>query len=214
MNEKRELVDPQLPLALLRAVRRQDTPAELLPDEDPEQSFPHRLGLSDVVERQIREFERLVRRRRNVEAPQVEALLRLIARRPDAETVFDAAGRSLARLTLQGAGRVRRLARHLPSPIRYRAAARALRSAHGSVLIAARATVHHSPFELRTDDALTARADPHGTACRLYGALATAVMELHGTEPGTVVHFACEARGDDSCVWQTATPAIEARSAE
>ncbi|MEE8517979.1 MAG: hypothetical protein V3S98_02505, partial [Dehalococcoidia bacterium] len=86
-------VDPRLPLALLEAVQEQDTPPELLPDEQPELSFPQRLGLSGVVLDQVREFRRLVKKRRKVEIDQVEALLELVARRSDAHEIFDATGR-------------------------------------------------------------------------------------------------------------------------
>lgn len=201
MNAARD-ADARLPLALLRAVRQRDMPPELLPDEDLEVSFPQRFGLSGVVDRQIQEFGRLARRGRRVDLPQIEALLRLIARRPDAEHVFDAAGRNLAENAVGGWGRMRELARHLPESLRYRVAARTLRSSLGDVLIAGQAMVVPSPFELKADDSLTARIDPEGRACRLYGAMTGRVVEIHGLEGGAVVHPECEARGDEACVWR------------
>ena len=44
-------------LRLLEVVREHDLPAELLAQEDPAQTIPRRLGLSDAVERQIRSYE-------------------------------------------------------------------------------------------------------------------------------------------------------------
>lgn len=208
MSADHQPIDPQLPLALLLAVRRQDTPGDLLPDENPERSFPGRLGLSDVVERQIREFRRLARRHRRVEVDQVEALLRLIARRPDAGTIFDVAGRTLADRIAGGLrGQLRGLVRHLPESLRYRAAARVLRGARGDVLIARDASVRFDPFELRAVDVLTARIDPSGSACRLYEALMAGLVQLHGGDARSTVHVECETRGDEACVWRIEPPA-------
>src|SRR5690606_9092655 len=54
-------VDPLLPLALLEAVRTRDKPREVLEDEDLAASLPRRLGLTSVVESQIRRYEEAVR---------------------------------------------------------------------------------------------------------------------------------------------------------
>lgn len=202
MSSKANGVDPQLPLALLRAVRETDTPPELMPEEDLEAAFPQRLGLSGVIDSQIREFRRLARRRRRVEIRQVEALLKLIARRPDADRIFESAGHALAERKFRRLRGLRRLARHLPEALRYRIAARALRSASGDVLIATDVSVVPSPFELRADETLTARVDPDGRACRLYGALAAGSVEAYGASPGSVLHLECEGRGDECCVWR------------
>jgi hypothetical protein len=76
----------------------------------------------------------------------VEALLELVARRPDAGAVFDAAGRALAGLHFSGpVGVLRRIARRLPRPLRQKAAVRALRAANGSYLVAAELAVQSEP---------------------------------------------------------------------
>lgn len=195
-------VDAQLPLILLRSVRVQDTPAELLPDESLETFFPKRLGLSGVVEDQIRHFDRLARRRRRVEREQVQALLELIARRPDADAIFEAAGRRLADLRFRGfIGRLRRLTRRLPRALQRRATARGLRAAYGGILVASRLDVSSSPVEMRAIDALTAGLNSQGKACRLYGSLAEGLAELNGAASVEAVHTQCQARGDDACHW-------------
>ena len=43
-------------LRLLEVVRDRDLPTELLEEEDPARTIPRRLGLSDVVDRQIRAY--------------------------------------------------------------------------------------------------------------------------------------------------------------
>jgi hypothetical protein len=89
-------VDALLPLSFLESVRAADRPA----DDDAEAEFVaelrnKRLGLSDTVHAQIRRYAEAVRRGHRVPPDEVTALARLIARRPDAEAVFRAAGRLL-----------------------------------------------------------------------------------------------------------------------
>lgn len=203
MSSSSRSVDPRLPLALLCAVQQQDTPPELLPDEHPRAFFPHRLGLSGVVEEQIRRFRRLARLRRRVDEAQVEALLGLVARRPDAGDIFAAAGRGLADLHFSGfRGTLRRIVRRLPMPLRRRAAVRTLRTAHGAFLVATDLAVEPEPLEIRATDALSVRAGTEGAACQLYASLAASLLELSGAGPTTVLHPECQGRGDPRCVWR------------
>ncbi len=203
MFPPRRGVNARLPLALLQAVQQQDTPPELMPDENPHSFFPHRLGLSAVVEVQIRQFRRLARLRRPVDQAAVEALLELIARRPDAGAVFTAAGRELAGLHFSGpAGLLRRLTKRLPQPLRWRAAVRTLRTVHGGYLIAAHTAVEAEPLEIRASDAATARIGEYSGACKLYGSLAAALLELSGLGRTTVTHPECQRRGHECCVWR------------
>jgi len=158
-------VDARLPLALLEAVRRQDTPEDWLPDENPAAVFPHRLGLSHVIDGQVRKFHRLARRRRRVDEAQVEALVELIARRRDATQIFAAAGRRLARYYFVGLpGLFRRLSRRLPRRLRQPALVRTLRAANGTFLVAEEVAVDKTPLQVRARGTLTecqGRGDPH-----------------------------------------------------
>jgi hypothetical protein len=202
MSPKTRTVDARLPLALLRAVRRQDTPPELLPDENLDFLYPQRLGLSSVIDKQIRQFKRLARLRRRVGEDRVEALLALVARRSDAGAVFEAAGRELAGLHFSGLGAYRRLSRRLPAGLRRRAALHALRAAHGALFVAADLSVEPSTLEIRASNALTARVGVQGSACTLYGALAAELLELSGLGAHGAAHPECERRGDPRCVWR------------
>ncbi len=182
-------------------------PPELLPEEDPGAFFPQRLGLNDVIERQVRQFRRLARLHRRVEAEKVRGLLGLIARRSDAEDIFTAAGRELAGQHFAGAtGWLRRISRKLPQPLRERAALRAIRTAHGTLLIAADLEIEPTPLEIRATDALTARIPAEGTACQLYAALASCLLELSGAGRTEIFHTECQGRGDDRCVWRAGSP--------
>src|SRR5206468_3164511 len=89
-------VDALLPLSLLEAVRDVDTPADL-DSEFVDELRNKRLGLSDTVYLQIRRYSEAVRKRQRPAHEESVALARLIGRRNDAESVFRAAGRYLAR---------------------------------------------------------------------------------------------------------------------
>src|SRR5258708_23048971 len=65
---------------------------------------------------QLERYEGLVRRDARVEADQLEALLRLVGRRPDAELVFADAGRRAARRAARRVFPIRRLLAHIGPP--------------------------------------------------------------------------------------------------
>ena len=90
-------VDALLPLSLLQAVRNVDTPADGLEAEYVDELRNKRLGLSETIYTQIRRYSDAVRRRQRTAQDEAIALARLIGRRPDAEEVFRAAGRILAK---------------------------------------------------------------------------------------------------------------------
>lgn len=199
-------VDARVPLALLEAVRRQDTPEDWLPDEDPASAFPHRLGLSRVIDGQVRKFHRLARRRQRVDEAQVEALLELVSRRRDAQQIFAAAGRRLARYYYAGLpDLLRRIGRRLPRVMRERALVRTLRAANGALLVAKELAVEREPLQVRARGALTARVRGAGSACQLYVAFAKQLLELAGADSARVAHTECQGRGDRYCVWMLFT---------
>ncbi|HSG82563.1 MAG TPA: hypothetical protein VLC48_09950, partial [Gemmatimonadota bacterium] len=170
MSEKAPQIDARLPLALLCAIKQQDTPPQLMPDENPRAFFPNRLGLSGVIDVQIRQFKRLARLARRVDLAQVEALFELAVRRNDASEVLTDAGQRLAAFHFSGpVGTFRRLKRRLPRRLRRRAAVRALRSTHDAFLIASDLSVHGDPLTIQATDALTARVGEYTGACKLYG---------------------------------------------
>jgi hypothetical protein len=186
-------------------MQQQDAPAELMPNEHPGALFPQRLGLSGVIEGQVREYGRLARSGRRVDEEQVEALLELISKRRDAAAIFTAAGHELADLHFEGLrGAVRRLSRRLPGPLRRRAAVRSLRAANDAFLVASDVAVKRKPLEIRATNTLTARVSGAGSACQIYAALASSLIDLGGAGPAAIVHSECQGRGDRCCVWQTA----------
>jgi hypothetical protein len=90
-------VDAQVPLSLLEAVRSVDRPSEGLEAEYVPELRNKRLGLSDTVYAQIRRYTDAARRGQRIPREEAAALARLLSRRPDADSVFRAAGCRLAR---------------------------------------------------------------------------------------------------------------------
>src|SRR5438876_6851499 len=120
-------VDALLPLSLLEAVRNVDTPADAFEAEYVDELRNKRLGLSDTIYSQIKRHTEAVRRGKRIPQDEPVALAKLIGRRPDAEAVFRAAGKYLAReayLTISPV--TRKLLRLLPAamarPIAFRRA--------------------------------------------------------------------------------------------
>ncbi len=183
-------------LRILETMRDQDIPPELLEEEDTAVTLPRRLGLSDVVERQIRSFQTDVRRGIRLSDAEIQDLFRLVIRRPDAEDIFVKVGRSLAG---RPAGTWRRL---LPRGI-------ALALARGRVRRRLKALFGRrvggfarTGFMIEGRSLLFVEADPGGEACALVTGLCEAEMEQATGRRAVVKHSLCQARGDALCRWE------------
>lgn len=201
-------ITPVFPLLLLETMRDMDRPEEVLEDEDVTVSLPRRLGLSDVVSGQIRRLQGEVRARRPQSAEHVADLIRLVIRRPDAEEIFNEAGRRVARYYWeQRAGAMRALLPRLPGPLSRRAAQRAARRLFREVVGPRGFTLTGSPPELRIDGSLTAEADPGGAACAFFCGALSEVMTLYTGKEHEATHAECTARSGDCCSWVAAVSA-------
>ncbi|MFQ5745684.1 MAG: hypothetical protein ACE5HF_00520 [Gemmatimonadota bacterium] len=190
-------------LAILESLRDTDTPAETLDDELFPQSLPRRLGLSDVVRNQIERYAEARRRGAPVQAREFGDLIRLVARRPDAPAVLEAAGRGLALETLDGRSGLTRVGRRLaPAVIRRLLLLRAMRAAARALCPGARVSATRNPFALSVERCLPARAAGSDAGCRLVGAALDACVERYLPTGEGLRHARCEGRGDDACVWE------------
>ena len=196
------MVHSILPLAVLEAVKNLDTPVEDGLSEFAEELLSKRLGLSPTVAMQLREYEGMVRRDASADAAHVEALLRLVGRRPDADLVFSDAGRRAARRAVRRLFVGSRLAaRAAPRLFGYLAARRAARAVFGGELRRER----HVPVA-RVRHALAVRATPDGAACGLYGAAFAELLRLLVGFEGAMLHVSCRATGGELCEWRAAPP--------
>lgn len=188
------MVHSIVPLTVLEAVKNLDTPVEDGLTEFAEELLVKRLGLSPTVAMQLAEYEQLVRRDARVDGAHVEALLRLVGRRPDADLVFADAGRRAAR----------RAVRRVFGPLRlfgHFAARRAARAVLGADLVRER----HVPVA-RVTDPIAINATPDGAACGFYGAALAELLRLLVGYEGAMLHTTCRASGAASCEWRAAPP--------
>ena len=196
------MVHSIVPLAVLEAVKNLDTPVEDGLSEFAEELLSKRLGLSPTVAMQLREYEGMVRRDAPADQAHVEALLRLVGRRPDADLVFADAGRRAARRAVRRLFPLTRLAaRATPSVFGYLAARRAARA-----VLAAELRRESHVLVARVADALALHATPDGAACGLYGAAFTELLRLLVGFEGAMLHVSCRATGGGQCEWRAAPP--------
>jgi len=189
-----------VPLAVLEAVKNLDTPVEDGLTEFADELLVKRLGLSPTVQMQL--AEQLVRKDARVEPAHVEALLRLVGRRPDADLVFADAGRRAARRAVRRMSGVSRLAAHTaPRLFGHGAARRAARVVLGAEL----GREGRLPVA-RVSDPIAIQATPDGAACGFYGAGLVELLRLLVGYEGAMLHVACRARGGAGCEWRAAGP--------
>ena len=188
------MVHSIVPLAVLEAVKNLDTPVEDGLAEFADELLVKRLGLSPTVQMQLTEFEQLVRKDARVEPAHVEALLRLVGRRPDADLVFADAGRRAARKAVKRTSGVVRVFRRV-------AARRAARAVLGAEL----AWEQRVPVA-RVTDPIAIQATPDGAACGFYGAALVELLRLLVGYEGAMVHVDCRARGGTGCEWRASAP--------
>lgn len=181
---------------MLETLRSQDLPPEFLDDENVTLTLPRRLGLSDVVEAQIRRYRSDARRRRRVPDPEVLDLMHLVIRRPDAEEVFLQVGRGLEEE--EGRGWRSMLPGRAALALARARVDRTLRALFGRRLVRAAGR----GFVLEATDSFLIESDPGGEACAIVTGLAERVLTRYVEPGGTVVHTSCRGRGDDGCLWE------------
>lgn len=195
-------VDALLPLSFLEAVRHVDAPEEDVDAELVSDLRNKRLGLSDTVYMQIRRFTDAVKRRQRTSHDEAVGLARLIGRRPDAEAVFRAAGRYLAREAYQSISPfTRRLLLILPSlftrPMTLRHARRlAARYFNGRV-----SRIGASIY-LEVARSVTIDTAPRSVGCTYYEAGLKELLRLMVNSVGGVEHVRCGTRGEGTCTWR------------
>ncbi|MDP9349500.1 MAG: hypothetical protein M3P24_10240 [Gemmatimonadota bacterium] len=195
-------ITPLLPLLLFETMRDMDRPEEVLEGEDLSVSLPRRFGLNDVVFTQIHRFREEVRRKRAQSEAEIENLLRLVIRRPDAEEIFEEAGRRVARRAWEERSpALRRMVRLLPPGMAHRSAMRAVQRLLRKIVGNGKLQVVGRQGVVRITGSLTARADPGGAACILYTGVIAGTLEQYTVGVQRPEHAVCEGRGGELCEW-------------
>jgi len=178
-------------------MRGLDLPKEVLEDEDPTRTMPRRLGLSDVVDRQIRTLREDVRRGVRLADEEVQGLIRLVIRRPDAEDVFNQAGRLLAEGPRSPGWR-----RLLPRGARFALArvrtGRRLKGLFGRPI----GGFGRGPFVIEGRALFFIECDPGGAACHLLSGFCEETLQQMLGAAARVGHTMCQSRGDPLCRWE------------
>jgi hypothetical protein len=191
------LVQSRVALLVLETLRSQDFPTEVLEDEDVSVTLPRRLGLSDVIDAQIRRYQADARLRRRIPEQELIDLLRLVVRRPDSEEVFLAVGRALFPRASRG---IRRLyPRKMAIGLARRRAQGELKRRFGRKIL----RPGGKGFVLEHAHDLFLQGDPGGDACAVVTGLLERIVETYaGPQAGKVHHSSCLARRGDRCRWE------------
>ena len=195
-------VNPLIPLSLLEAVRRIDTP-----DEDPDAEYVQelrnkRLGLSDTVYQQIRRYSDAVKRGQMIPYTEATGLGTLIARRPDANILFGSAGEILAAdvYATISPGR-RKLIHVVPAMVARRLALANMRQI-ARKFFGGSVSSNDDAVSLVVTDSVTATSGASAGGCDYYASALRELLKLLVKGGGSVEHVHCMERGDSSCEWR------------
>jgi hypothetical protein len=195
-------VDALFPLSLLEAVRNVDTPVDQLDAEYVDELRNKRLGLSDTIYAQIKRHSEAAKRGHRTGQEESVALAKLIGRRPDAEAVFRAAGRYMARQSYRTISPVtRKMMRLLPSAMARPLAFRHARKIAGRYL---GGNVRRVGSFLLFDvpRSVTLGTAPGAIGCTYYEASLRELLLLLVGSIGAVEHVRCTGRGEGGCEWR------------
>ncbi len=203
-------VNARIPLSLLEAVRRIDTP-EI---DTEETEYVHelrnkRLGLSDTVYQQIRRYSDAVKRGQGIWYGEATGLATLIGRRPDAEDLYDSAGKILANEVYQAISTARRSTiRMMPALIGRPLALRelsqiAIKIFRGTLTRSGRFLTLSIPYSV------TANSIQSSLGCTYYASALRELLRLLIQSGGSVDHVHCLKRGDTSCEWRAEWRSLE-----
>ncbi len=190
----RQRVSALVALTLLEVIQASDRPFEVFEEEDTSITMPRRLGLSDVVERRIRNYQDETKKGRKISDDEFYDLVRLVVRRPDARAVFLECGTRLA-------GKLARQSKFVPRWLGLALAKRKVRKRLKALFGRRVGGFADGGFVLEGRSLLFIQSDAGGDACSLVSGLCSAMLSRWIREPPAVAHIACEARGDAYCRW-------------
>ena len=192
----RQRVSALVALTILEVLRASDRPFEVFEEEDTSITMPRRLGLSDVVERRIRNYQKETKKGHKISDEEFGNLVRLVVRRPDARAVLLECGTRLA-------GKLPRQPRLVPRKLALALARRKVSKRLRALFGRRVGGFADSGFVLEGRSLLFIQSDSGGDACSLVSGLCSATLSQSLKDPPTITHIACEARGDPYCRWGT-----------
>jgi predicted hydrocarbon binding protein len=195
-------VHARIPLSLLEAIRRIDTPEDQTDTEYVPELRNKRLGLSDTVYTQIRRYNDAMRRGQRIPFAEAEGLGTLIGRRPDAAELFRSAGSILANdayhaLSPTTRGMIRLMPRFISRPMALKQLITIVDKYFGGSL-----QRNDSTLSLRIPESVTVNGSVNSGGCIFYQEALHELLRLLVNTGGEIEHVQCAQRGDSGCEWR------------
>lgn len=186
-----------LPLGLLLSLQEADQLPDLAGEPFGDLASV-RFGGSTTVAAQITRYRELLGRGSDVDSAEVAGLIRLVARRPDADLVLADAGRTAGRLAAERSGMGMAVRAVSPRRVKRWSGRRKLRrvcaDVFGVTFDGDDAATWADPAELGTGDLA-------GSTCRLIGSATAELVRTYTGFEGALFHTTCRARNHEVCSW-------------
>jgi hypothetical protein len=195
-------VNARIPLSLLEAIRRIDTPQDQAETEYVAELRNKRLGLSDTVYTQIRRYSEALKRGQRIPFAEAEGLGTLIGRRPDAEELYRSAGSILANDIYQSISPTKRgIIRVMPGFISRPMALKQLEQAAEKYFGGTMERMG-SFLSLKVPESVTVNGSPKSAGCSFYEIAFRDLLKLLVDAGDQVEHVHCAGRGEGWCEWR------------
>ena len=194
-------VHARIPLSLLEAIRRIDTPEDQIDAEYVQELRNKRLGLSDTVYTQIRRYSEATKRGQKIPFAEASGLGTLIGRRPDSDELFMSAGKILAHDIYDAISGPRRAVMKAPGFISRPVAFKQLRTIT-ETFFGGTLERSGSSLSLRIPDSVTVNGAPDSAGCTFYESALRELLHLLIHGGGQVDHIHCVQRNEGTCEWR------------
>jgi len=194
-------VHARIPLSLLEAIRRIDTPDDQIDAEYVPELRNKRLGLSDTVYTQIRRYSEATKRGQKIPFAEASGLGTLIGRRPDSHALFMSAGQILASDIYNAISGFKRAMMKAPRFISRPIAFKQLRSI-SETFFGGTLERTGSFLLLTIPDSVTVNGAPDSEGCTFYESALRELLHLLINGGGQVDHVHCVQRDDGACEWR------------
>ncbi|MEO7368841.1 MAG: hypothetical protein ABIZ36_12855 [Gemmatimonadaceae bacterium] len=195
-------VHARIPLSLLEAIKRVDTPDDQVDAEYVPELRNKRLGLSDTVYTQIRRYSEAIKRGQKIPFVEASGLGTLIGRRPDSDELFKTAGQILAHdiyhsISPTKRGTIRLMPGFVSRPVALRQLQVIATNFFGGSLERT-----GSFLSLRIPDSVTVNGAPKSAGCTFYEAAFRELLRMLINSGGQVDHVHCIQRDEGVCEWR------------
>lgn len=191
-----------IPLGVLLSLQEADQLPELAGEPYADLASV-RFGGSTTVAAQITRYRDLLNRGVDVEVTEVAGLVRLVARRPDADLVLADAGRTAGRLAAERSGLGKAVRAVSPGRLRRWSGRRKVRRICADVF---GVSFDGDETATWTDAAGLGAGDLAGSSCRLIGSATAELLRTYTGFEGALFHTSCRAHRADVCSWAPERP--------